>query len=92
VEASIDTIQTKGEIGQTTFSAKDSRQGVTFTSNVLTSGFPGIHMDRFFANNFKIDSVMGKTTWTYLLSFQYVIKISVHHKWGQDTKLAPKSP
>ncbi|KAK3393999.1 hypothetical protein B0H63DRAFT_31820 [Podospora didyma] len=72
------------------FTNRDLRKYIIFTGDVLSSGFPSIVMYDFFAKSQLIENVMGKTTWTYMLNNTYSVEISIHHKWGVNTRAVPQ--
>ncbi|KAK3383656.1 hypothetical protein B0T24DRAFT_58157 [Lasiosphaeria ovina] len=71
------------------FRSTDIRNSFKFTNNVLPGGFPAITVLAHFMNTFDVEGILGRTTWSYMLNSEYCVEVSIHHKWGSDTKLPP---
>ncbi|KAK4170168.1 hypothetical protein QBC43DRAFT_305506 [Cladorrhinum sp. PSN259] len=56
-----------------------------FTGETLQGEFPKVRLLDSFIKEYEVSDIYGKATWTYPLSMQYELEISIFHLWGTDT-------
>ena len=62
---------------------------MTFSGTTLGGDFPDFSIMRDFKHAHKIQTIYGRTTWTYSLGSWYSLELTLMHTWKQDTPAPP---
>ncbi|KAK3986924.1 hypothetical protein QBC44DRAFT_296210 [Cladorrhinum sp. PSN332] len=73
------------------FSSKALSRFSNFTGETLQGEFPTVRIMDSFIQAHEISNIYGKATWTYQLSMQYMLEISIFHVWGKNTSAPPET-
>jgi hypothetical protein len=67
-------------------------RNVKFPGEIDPNKFPNVQVNSVFAREHKIESVIGKTSWTLqVVNSNYNAEIIVFHIWGSDTSQPPET-
>jgi len=87
-------LEVENQINDTTpvpFTELTLNERIQLGDSTVAGDFLSINLPLGFAKSHEVDSVIGKTTWSYMINHHYVLEISLFHQWGQDTKAPPVS-
>ncbi|KAK4230711.1 hypothetical protein QBC38DRAFT_452042 [Podospora fimiseda] len=73
------------------FVSKALESFTIFTGEILQGEFPAVRIMDSFIQKHDISNIYGKSTWTYQLSMQYTLEISIFHVWGNNTSAPPET-
>jgi len=73
------------------FTAQSLQKSAVFTGSTLPGTFPCFKLQNHFITTNKIENIVGKVSWTYLLDTKYSVELHMYYKWGRDTALKPVS-